>query len=293
MLILGFPDSRPQAEAVALELDRPYAEIAVHRFPDGESKITLPEAVAPHIVLFRSLDRPNDKLVELLLASRGLKEAGVRRLTLVAPYLCYLRQDWAFRPGEVVSQTVIGRWLAELFDDVVTVDPHLHRTPRLELAVPARNPVAVAAAGPFARYLAARGGEPLIFGPDAESAQWARAIAEQGGWPWAVAEKTRHGDRSVSIAAPAVDLAGRRVVLVDDIASTGHTLAEAAKALCARGAAEVSVLVTHPVFAGDAVERLRALGIAAIGSSDSIAHPTNVVSLAPVLAAALREMGGA
>jgi ribose-phosphate pyrophosphokinase len=290
-MILGFPDSRVQASALAQVLDLPYAEVGLHRFPDGESRLTLPGHGTDHLVLFRSLDRPNEKLVELLLAGRALRERGVRRLSLVAPYLCYMRQDSAFHPGEVVSQKIIGGLLADLFDDLVTVDPHLHRVSRLEQAVPVKNPVAVSAAPLFGGYLAGLGGAPLILGPDAESAQWVRAIAEAGGFPYAIAEKKRHGDRKVDIVLPSdLSLAGRKVVLADDMASTGTTLAEAAARIAAQGAAEIRVLVTHPVFVGDAVENLYRHGVAAIGSSDSIVHPTNVVSLAPALAEALRSL---
>lgn len=289
MMILGFPDSSAQAHTVAQTLNVPYAEVGLHRFPDGESKITLPEIAADHILLFRSLDRPNGKLVELLLVSRTLRACGVKRLSLVAPYLCYMRQDIAFHPGEVVSQKIVGGWLAELFDDVVTVDPHLHRISRLEQAVPAKNPVVVSAAPLFAQHLAELGSELLILGPDAESEQWVRTIAEACRFPYAVAEKRRHGDSTVEIELPrAIRIRGRPVVLVDDIASTGATLAEAAAQLKGLGAGEIRILVTHPLFVNDAVETLRRHGVGDIGSSDSIVHPTNVVSLVPVLAEALR-----
>lgn len=290
MIVLSFPDSEAKAAELARELGVPYAEVGLHRFPDGESKLTLPEIGTDHVVVFRGLDRPGDKLVELLLTARSLREGGVTHLSLVAPYLCYMRQDWAFEPGEVVSQRIIGGWLAELFDDVVTVDPHLHRIERLEQAVPARNPVAVSAAPLFARYLRERGGAPFLVGPDAESEQWVKAIAAETGLPFAIGRKTRYGDRTVRIEIPDCPVQGRAIVLVDDIASTGATLAGAAAELLNRGAGEVSVLVTHPVFVDGSAEHLFGLGVSAIGSSDSIVHPTNVVSLAPVLAEAVRAL---
>ncbi len=289
-MILGFPDSFIQSLALASEMDLPCAEIGIHRFPDGESRVTLPDRDADHLILLRSLDRPNDKLVELVLAARGLRERGARRLTLVAPYLCYMRQDAAFHPGEVVSQRVIGGLLAGLFDDLVTVDPHLHRIERLVQAVPVKNAIALSAASLFAHYLSELGGERLILGPDSESEQWVRAIAEMSGLPHAVATKRRHGEKSVEIELPKVPVRGRRIVLVDDVVSTGSTLARTAEKLLALGAGEIRVLVSHPLFAGDAVEVLHGGGIAAIGSSDSIVHSTNVVSLAPILAGALRGL---
>lgn len=288
-MILGFPDSRGQAVAVAEALDARYGEIGIHRFPDGESKVTLPEVRGEHIVVFRSLPDPNDKLVELLLVARALRNRGVKRLSLVAPYLCYMRQDCAFRPGEIVSQKIIGGFLAELFEDVVTVDPHLHRISRLEEAVPARNPIVVSAAPLFARHLADRSDRPLLVGPDAESEQWVGAIAEGCGLPFAVAVKQRFGDRAVSVETPDFQVESRSAVLIDDVASTGTTLIEAVARLRAQGIEKIGVLVTHPLFVENAVDKLLRSGVSEIGSSDSIPHATNVVFLMPVLAETLKN----
>jgi len=126
-MLLGFADYRPQAESLANALGLPYREVEVHRFPDTECKLRLPSGLPERVVICRSLDRPDTKLVELLLTSATARELGARELTLVAPYLCYMRQDTAFQPGEAISQRIIGRFLAELFDSLITVDPHLHR----------------------------------------------------------------------------------------------------------------------------------------------------------------------
>ena len=102
-------------------------EIASHRFPDGELRVTVGPA-APTTILYVPLDQPNDKLLALLFAAEALRRDGAKRLVLVAPYLCYMRQDAAFQTGEAISQKVIGRLLAATVDRVITVDAHLHRT---------------------------------------------------------------------------------------------------------------------------------------------------------------------
>jgi len=79
-------------------------------------------------------------------------------------------------------------------------------------------------------------------------------------------------------------------VLVDDVASSGVTLARAAERLRAAGAASVDVAVTHALFADGALERIRAAGVGEVWSTDCIAHPSNAVSVAPMLAAALRAI---
>jgi len=286
-MLLGFPEYAAQATALAVAAGMPCRIIDVHRFPDGESRLTLPPALPAAVTLCRSLDHPNDKLVELVLAAATARELGAARVTLVAPYLCYMRQDMAFAPGEAVSQRVVGRLLAEHFDRIVTVDPHLHRVSDLGAAVPCRSPVALSAASVIARFLASRLDAPLLLGPDSESRPWVEAIAVAAGFEAAVAEKMRTGDRQVTIDLPGVDLSGREVVLVDDVASTGCTLARAAEQCLERGAARVHVVVTHGLFVGDAVERLKGAGVDGIWSTDSVTHGTNAIPLAGVLASAL------
>jgi len=288
VLVLGFEDYRQQGEALAAELGLPFALAQLHRFPDGESKLTLPEDLPEELILCRSLNQPNDKLIELLLAARGAREAGVEKLTLVAPYLCYMRQDTAFHPGEVISQQVIGQFLAGLFERVVTVDPHLHRIERLEQAIPDCEALALSAARPMGEFLAQHTRAPLLLGPDAESQQWVRAIAEPAGLAFAVASKERLGDREVAIHLPEVDYRHHEIILVDDMISTGHTLINVARQLKERGARTVHCLVTHALFADEVSEALHDTGIDRIWSSDSIPHPSNAVRLTELLAGALR-----
>ncbi len=286
-LLLGFPDYGPQARALAERLGCEYGQVAVHRFPDGESLVQLPERLPEEILVCRTLAHPNDKLVELLLTATTARELGARHLTLVAPYLCYMRQDTAFAPGQAVSQRIIGGWLAGLFDAVVTVDPHLHRTGRLDEAVPARRAVAASAARLIGDFLIQRLRDPMIVGPDAESEQWVRAVAWPHGLRHVVAHKDRHGDREVAISIPAFDPHAGDVVLVDDVASTGETLIEAARVLKSRGVERLHAVVVHALLIDDALERIRAAGVQNFWSTDSIPHPSNVIELAPLLADAV------
>ncbi len=289
MHLLAFPDSEAQARAVAERLDAPVDVVDVHRFPDGESRLRLPARLPAEVVLLRSLDDPDHKLVQLLLAARTARMLGAERLTLVAPYLCYMRQDAAFTAGEVVSQRVIGDFLAGLFDAVVTVDPHLHRVRTLAEAIPVPRAVALAAAPAMGDFLAGRGSSALLLGPDEESAQWVAEVAARAGLEHAVARKQRDDDRRVRVALPALDYAGRDVVLVDDVASTGHTLAEAARALHEARTRRVDVLVTHALLVDDARALLTDAGVAELWSSDAVPHESNAFPLAGLLASALRE----
>jgi ribose-phosphate pyrophosphokinase len=287
MLLLAFADYLPQAQRLASALSMPLAEICLHRFPDGESLVQLPPALPEHIVVCRSLDRPNDKLVELMLCAKTARQLGAKRITLITPYLCYMRQDIANHPGEAVSQRIVGTWLAELYDDVITVDPHLHRIDKLQQAIPLRNAVALTAAGEIAAFLRQRLDHALLLGPDSEAQQWVAGIAAQTGFDYVVANKIRRGDQQVEMRLPAGDYTNKTAVIVDDMASTGRTAAEAARQLRAAGAAQVYLVVTHPLFCGDAERHILASGVKAIWSTDSIAHPTALIHLDKLLAQAL------
>lgn len=289
MIVAGFEETCKQSRQLAEALGCPWREIKVHRFPDGESRVRVPPDVRGTVIVHRSLDRPNDKLVELVLAAETLRRQGCDRLILVAPYLCYMRQDIAFHPGEAVAQKVVGSLLARYFDALITVDPHLHRIDRLDQAVPLKQVLSLSLATLISRHLATDEKERLLLGPDQESRQWVEAIARKASLPCAVASKRRIGDREVGIALPQEVGEFDAVVLVDDVASTGTTLAEAARLLVQAGITSIDVAVTHALFAGDAWNRLKQAGVGEIVSTDSISHPTNRMCLAPLLADAVRK----
>ena len=287
-LLLGFPEYAVPAQRLAKELNCSYMQVEIHRFPDGESKVRIPATVPQHVILCRSLDHPNDKLIELLLTAGTARASGAKQLTLVAPYLCYMRQDIAFHPGEAVSQRIIGRWLAELFDTVITVDPHLHRINHLSEVLPATRSISLSAGPLLAAFLHQRIGKALLVGPDSESRQWVAQIADLAGMEYMVAEKRRLSDKDVHIKLPSRNLSGRTVVIIDDVASTARTLAVTAEQLRGAGATEIHCCVTHAIFADDAETILRNAGISHIWSSDSILHSSNTVELCGILAAAVK-----
>lgn len=275
MIVLGFPENIAQSSALADALGCTHATIDIHRFPDGESRLTLPPALPERVILFRSLHEPNAKLTELLIAAGGARALGARSLTLVVPYLCYMRQDIAFAPGQPVSQRIIGKLLAGQFDAVVTIDPHLHRVATLEEAVPAARAVCLSATALLGEFLAARlPKDALLLGPDAESAQWVSRVAQPGSFEFAVASKQRFGDADVRVTLPDASFAGRDVVLVDDVISSGHTMMEAGAALKACGARSVSAIATHGLFAPGAREGMARAGIREVWVTDAIPPST-------------------
>ncbi len=289
--VLCFDDEAELAGQAALAMGMALAVVERHRFPDGEMRLRLPAGLPARAVLWRGLQQPNEKLVEVLLAAQTARTLGAKHLTLVAPYLAYMRQDIAFNPGEAISQRIVGGFLAGLFDAIITIDPHLHRVATLHEAMPVKDAIALSGAPLLADHIATQRQNPLLMGPDEEALQWVALAAQRHGWDHAVCRKTRHGDCEVDIELPDVPLAGRVVVLMDDVASSGHTLARAAVKLRAAGAASVDVAVTHALFVPGAVQLVRSSGVGEIWSTDCISHPSNAVSIVPEVVRSLQGLG--
>lgn len=239
-----------------------------------------------------TLDRPDDKLVPLLLLAEALRDSGASSVGLVAPYLAYMRQDVRFHPGETVSARHFARWLSGSFDSLVTVDPHLHRI--LDLSEIYRIPTRVVhAAGSIAQWLQAHVERPLLVGPDEESAQWVAEVAARIQAPSIVLRKTRRGDHEVEVSVPEVDhWRGCTPVLVDDIVSTGRTMVETVSHLRRAGLAAPVCVAVHAVFSPSALDELRTAGAAGVVSCDTVPHASNGISLAAPLGDAVKELLG-
>jgi ribose-phosphate pyrophosphokinase len=282
----AFPDSRRFGRALARTLDGARCEsVALHRFPDGETLVRVRPPVSRDAVVVRSLHDPNAKLIETVLAADALRRAGARHVTLVAPYLAYMRQDALFHRGESLSQRAIGGVLAQAFDRVLTIEAHLHRVSRLSQVI-GHGSRSVSAAPALAAWIRRRASGCLIVGPDEESAPWIRAIAAASGCRWIVGRKRRLGDRHVRIEFPPIPPPARAVI-VDDIASSGMTVAVAARALRRAGVHTVDAVVVHAIFAPGALARIRAAGVRHIVSCDTVSHPTNAIAVAPLIAPVL------
>ena len=289
-LLLGFPDYAQQALALAEAANIPYSEVKIHYFPDGESQIILPEKLPTHLILCRTLNIPNEKLIELLMIAASARKQGVTTLTLVAPYMCYMRQDKAFQSGEIISQIVIGDVLAHYFDTILTVDAHLHRIHKLSQAIPIKHAINVTATKPMAHFIEDHIEHPFLIGPDSESKQWVAAIADHCRMDYRIASKERFGDKEVKVTLPEADYHGRNIIIVDDMASTGKTLLAVAKLLTDFAPASISVLVTHALFVDDAMTALYDANVTNIWSCDAIPDATNIIPLADLLAQELQKI---
>lgn len=289
--LLALPGNERMADALATALALPRVAASVHRFPDGESLVRVDGNVQGRdVILVCTLNQPDDKFVPLFLMAHAAREAGARRVLLVAPYLPYMRQDVRFRAGETVSARHVAAWISSQVDGLITVDPHLHRIHDLAeiYAIPHR---VVHAAPALAAWIRAQVARPVLIGPDEESAQWVAEVAQAAQAPHVVLTKTRLGDRKVRIDVPALaPWQGHTPVLVDDIVSTAHTMMEVVQALRQRATPAPVCVAVHAVFARTAYEDLQAAGAGVIVSTDTIAHDSNRIALSAPLAQAIREL---
>jgi len=292
-LVIPLPGNEIFAEAMAQRAGFERGALDVRRFPDGESYVRLLSEVRGRDVdLVCTLAEPDPGFLRLIFAADAARSLGARSVNLAAPYLAYMRQDKRFQPGEAVASLSFARLLSSTFDHLVTVDPHLHRHKSLD-ALYTLSSTTLHAAPVLAEWIGREIDAPLLIGPDAESEQWVGESARLIEAPYAVLSKTRLGDRRVEITLPDLSAwTGRQPVLIDDIASSGGTLIEAAKQLGRAGFAPPVCAVVHPLFAENAFEALRAVS-ADIISTDAVSHPSNRVSLAPLIADTLSRLGAA
>jgi ribose-phosphate pyrophosphokinase len=289
-VIVPLPDNTASAERIAAMLcaERGYA--VVRRFPDGETYVRAQTPMARReVVLVCTLARPDDKLLPLVLLAAAARDLGASRVGLVAPYLCYLRQDRRFQLGEAITSVHFAQILSRFIDWLVTVDPHLHRYGSLADIYPIPTHT-VHAAPLIANWIRSHVPDAVVVGPDSESAQWVAAVAAEADAPYVVLEKIRHGDRDVEISLPDIEqLRGRTPVLVDDIVSTAATLIRTVGHLRQIGMRPPVCIGVHGIFADKAFEDLRAAGAGPIVTCNTVPHASNAIDISALLAGGVRS----
>lgn len=290
-VIFDFGTGRGLLQDLARNVFGDLGEVERRQFPDGESYIRLLTSVERRdVVMVASLDDPDSKILPLLFAADAARKQGARSVGLVAPYLPYMRQDKEFQPGEAISSATFARILSDGFDWLVTVDPHLHRYKSLH-AIYSMPSIATTATEPIASWVRDHVKKPCLIGPDEESAQWVKKIADLAHAPSAIFRKTRRGDFEVKVDDAETSIpAGATLVIVDDIASSARTMVEAVKVLKGRGHTAPICILVHALFAGDAYQKLSDSGPAAIVSTNSVPHPSNGIEIGEVLSRAVIEV---
>lgn len=299
LLLFAGPANPPLAEAVACELGVRPAECAFSRFPDGEVSVKIDTPVRGHhvVVVQPTGPRVNDHLVELLAFADACRRAAAASVTALVPYFGYARSDR--RQGEqvpVMASLAAALIQAAGVDHVVTVDVH---SPQLEgffsIAVDNLTAVPVLAG----RLESSVTPASVVVAPDLGAAKLAAAYGRALSLPVAVVHKQRRSPTEVSCAGITGDVAGRQCVIVDDMITSGGTIAAAAGALLAAGAdPRLVAAATHGVLTDAAWERLAQGGVGELLLTDSLpVEPrmrpaTRIVSIAPLLAESIARTAG-
>ncbi len=280
------PGSREFAESLASAsgADLIYAEGKV--FPDGEVYVRVGGDVEHTVIVVQTMSRPQDtSIIQAMLLADALRGLGARRIILVSPYTAYARQDKRFLPGEPVSIAVVLRSLYTAgYNEYYTIE--IHKEEALSAF-----PGSAVSLYPY-YYMASKtgiGGDYLILAPDIGALRRVERLARSLGAQYDYLVKRR--DRvtgEITIEPKHLDVKGRRVVIVDDIISTGGTVSKAARLLLEQGAESVEVLVAHAVLAGDALEKLRDSGVRRVVAGNTLPRVDDplveYVDLAPLVA---------
>ncbi len=248
MLIIGCSNSKKLAEKIAKKLKAEYSPLTVKHFPDGELYIKFEINLKnKDIVLVQTLYPANEALLETIFAGQTAKELGAKNVKLVVPYLAYIRQDKRFNPGEAVSSKIVGN-LFNIFDEVITIDPHLHRYKSLDEIFQTKTKK-LTANKLIKDYIKSNFKNPVILGPDEESYQWAKEVADTVNADVAIAKKIRYSPRHVKVEIKSkVPIKNRNIIIIDDIISTGATILKTIEYAKRLNPKNISVICIHGIF---------------------------------------------
>ncbi|MEX2704525.1 MAG: ribose-phosphate diphosphokinase [Candidatus Freyrarchaeum guaymaensis] len=291
-VVIGGSSSYVLAIKLARELNAPLLETDIKRFPDGEKYVRIDgdlEGVEAIVVQSMYLT-PDEYLMEYFLMVEALKDSGAKKVIGMIPYFAYARQDKRFNPGEAVSLRTVSRLIETVgTDQLFTVDMHLHRVDDMSkiFNIPAKNLTAIP---DIARYIGANLSleNPLIIGPDEEAEQWAKIAAAQLETDYDVLEKKRISSTQVEITTRELELKNRDIVIIDDIISTGGTIAKTVEALKKKDANRIVAACTHPILVDNALKKIYMAGAYNVIGTTTIPSPISVIEIAPSLAEALK-----
>lgn len=284
-LVVPLPGNEALAASISSHLGGAKGALQTRKFPDGETYLRFEDELRGRTVIFVcSLNNPDPKFLPLAFAADAARDLGAAIVLLVAPYLCYMRQDQRFHSGEAITSVSFARRISNTFDGLVTVDPHLHRYRSLDeiYSIPSR---VVHSAPNIAQWIVKHEPSAVLIGPDIESEQWVCDVAQRAGSPYRVLRKTRFGDRDVRIELPGLtEFRDRRPVLIDDIVSSGRTMIETSRLLQEQGLPAPVCIAVHALFTPETERQLLELATRVV-TTNSVPHHTNGIDLSQDIAA--------
>jgi ribose-phosphate pyrophosphokinase len=291
MIITSCGNSTKIAKSLAKKLKAKYSPLTISSFPDGDIYLKYNTNLKnKKVVIVQSFQPHSDmSLFDIIFAAETAKDMGAKKVILVAPYLAYMRQDKRFNPGEAISSRIMAKLLNNSIDKIITIDPHLHRYKSLKdiFTISTKK---ITANSVIANYVKKKFKKPIIIGPDWESYQWAEVIAKSVGCESTVLEKTRFSSRKISSKMiKHIDCKHKEVIIIDDIISTGHTIAEAAKKARKQGAKSITAIGVHGLFVEGAIKKMQKSGVTQVLTTNCIEHKTNKIDVTPLLLEELKK----
>lgn len=280
------------SRAIADELGVELGNVHISDFPDGEIDIKVNVDVRGHDVFVVQPTCPpvNQNLVELLLLIDCLRRASADRITAVIPYFGYARKDRKDEGRVPISAKLAANLITEAgADRVVSVDLHAAQIQGF-FDIPLDHLYAKPVLISHFRKLVLQ--HAVVVSPDVGGVKMARSYAKELAAELAIVDKRRINATQTEVEAVIGDVGGRPVLIVDDMITTGGSIAEAVRIVKRFGAKKVYVGATHGVLAGPARERLQQSGAERVFLTDTIPIPNppsivKVVSIAPLLATAI------
>jgi len=286
-VVLG-PASQDLGRKIAYVLKSRIVSVVFKTFPDGESYLRLDGDVrGEEVVIVQTTGPPQDaRIMQLFLMVDVAKDLGAERVTAVVPYLAYARQDKRFLPGEANSiETFIKLVEASGTDRFLTVNIHKEDVLR-RFSIPSENLSAITLLAEHFKNKGLVGAFSLA--PDKGALELAKEADSvlNGGCGWLRKERDRLTGE-IRVEEKKFNIEGRDVIVFDDIISTGGTIAAAVEKLKMQGAKRVYAACAHPLLVGEAQRKIMQSGAEEIVGTDCVPSPVSVVSVAPLIAAAL------
>ena len=280
MKIVAGNSNRPLAEAICSYLHLPQVKAVVKRFNDMEVFVEIQENVrGQDMFVVQSTSFPaNDHLMELLIIIDALKRASAKRITAVIPYFGYARQDRKSGSRTPITAKLVANLITRAgADRVMTMDLHADQIQGF-FDIPTDNLFA----GPvmvrdIKQHMDVA--NTVVISPDVGGVVRARALAKRLATPLAIVDKRRERAGESEVMNIIGEVAGKSCILIDDIVDSGGTLCNAAEALMAQGAKDVSAYITHGVLSGGAVARVTSSKLKHLVITDSI-QATEAVKVA-------------
>jgi ribose-phosphate pyrophosphokinase len=278
MYIIGGTASKLVAEDLSKELNTPIAETISKRFPDDEFYFRLENDVSGDHVIIVQTTYPDPNIVELLLIQNAVEEAKAKEISIVIPYFGYARQDTKFKDGEPISAKAMANLISLTADRVITVDPHKEYI----LDFFSTQAFSCSAIPEIANYLKNKKID-MVLAPDKGALDRAKQASKIINCDFDYMEKTRIDGETIEINPKKLNSENKNVAIIDDIISTGDTMAKSIQELKKHGAKKVFVACTHGLFAGDAVKKLTNAGCDDIISTDTIISKFSKVKISPAI----------